>query len=98
MFLNPAPKKVHRPWSEPFLKMAERLVKLITPTLAIRSDNEHISIVTVPADAVVAIVDGDINGTGFVKIRYIDQTLAIYAKDLRSWGEDDINDLDLTQR
>jgi len=77
---------------ERFLKMAERLVKLITPTMAIRSDSDHMSVVTVPADAVVAIVDGDINGTGFVKIRYFDQTLAMYAKDLRSRSEDDIND------
>ena len=90
--LNPTPKKVHRFRSQRFLKMAERLVKLITPTMAIRSDSDHMSVVTVPADAVVAIVDGDINGTGFVKIRYFDQTLAMYAKDLRSRSEDDIND------
>jgi hypothetical protein len=72
--------------------MAERVVKLNTPTLAIQSENEHPRIVTIPANAVVVIVDGDINGTGFVKIRYMDQTLAIYAKDLRSRCEDDIND------
>jgi hypothetical protein len=72
--------------------MAERIVKLTTPTMAIQSDKEHLRVVTLPAEAMVAIVDGDINGTGFVKIRYKDQTLAIYAKDLRSRSEDHLND------
>jgi hypothetical protein len=67
--------------------MAQRLVKLNTPIMAIQSANKHTSIVTIPANAVVAIVDGDINGSGFVKIRYMDQTLAMYAKDLRSRSE-----------
>jgi hypothetical protein len=60
--------------------------------MAIQSDNEHMRIVTLPAEAMVSIVDGDINGTGFVKIRYKDQTLAMYAKDLRSRMEDDTNE------
>jgi hypothetical protein len=72
--------------------MPERVVRLNTPTMAVQSDNEHMRVVTLPAEAIVAIVDGDINGTGFVKIRYKDQTLAMYAKDLRSCGEDHIND------
>jgi hypothetical protein len=72
--------------------MPERVVKLNTPTMALLSDNEHMSIVTLPASAVVVVVDGDIDGTGFVKIRYMDQTLAMYAKDLRSRMEDDTND------
>ena len=69
--------------------MPERVVKLNTPTMAAQSDNEHLRVVTLPAEAIVAIVDGDINGTGFVKIRYMDQTLAMYAKDLRSQSEDE---------
>ena len=60
--------------------------------MAVQSDNEHLLVVTLPADAVVVIVDGDLDSTGFVKIRYMDQTLAMYAKDLRSRMEDDIND------
>ena len=72
--------------------MPERVVKLNTPTLAIQSENEHPRIITIPANAVVAIVAGDINGSGFVKLRYMDQTLAMYAKDLRSRCEDHIND------
>ena len=72
--------------------MAERVVKLNTPTLAVQSQNEHPRIMTIPANAVVAIVGGDINGSGFVKIRYMDQTLAMYAKDLRIQSDEDIND------
>jgi hypothetical protein len=67
--------------------MPERAVKLNTPTMASQSDNEHLRISTLPADAVVAIVDGDLDGTGFVKIRYMDQTLAMYAKDVRNQSE-----------
>ena len=72
--------------------MPGRVFKLNTPTLAIQSPNENPRIITIPANAVVAIVAGDINGSGFVKVRYKDQTLAMYAKDLRSRSEDDINE------
>ena len=68
--------------------MVERVVELSTPTMAVQSDKEHLRIVTLPAEAMVSIVDGDINGTGFVKIRYMGQTLAMYAKDLRIQSED----------
>ena len=60
--------------------------------MAVQSDNQHMSIVTVPANAVVVIVAGDIDGIGFVKIRYMDQTLAMYAKDLRIQSDGDINE------
>ena len=69
--------------------MPERIVKLNTPTMAVLSDNKHLRIVTLPAEAMVHIVDGDIYGTGFVKIRYMDQTLAMYAKDLRKLSEEE---------
>lgn len=72
--------------------MRERVVKLNMPTMAVQSDDEHLRVVTLPAEAIVSIVDGDIDGTGFVKIRYMDQTLAMYAKDLRSQSENDISD------
>jgi hypothetical protein len=71
--------------------MPERVVKLSTPTMAVQSDNEHLRVVTLPAEAIVSIVDGDIDGTGFVKIRYENQTLAMYAKDLRSQIDEDMN-------
>jgi hypothetical protein len=60
--------------------------------MAVQSDEEHLRVVTLPAEAIVSIVDGDIDGTGFVKIRYMNQTLAMYAKDLRSQSENDISD------
>lgn len=91
--LNPTAKKLHQSRSEQ-IPMPERVVKLNTPAMAVQSDNKHMSIVTVPANAVVVIVDGDIYGTGFVKIRYMDQTLAMYAKDLRTQTEEGINDSD----
>ena len=73
------------------MPMPEGVVKLSTPTMAVQSDNEQIRVVTLPAEAIVSIVDGNINGTGFVKIRYMDQTLAMYAKDLRSQIDEDMN-------
>ena len=69
--------------------MPERVVKLSTPTMAVQSDNEHLRVVTLPAEAMVSVVDGDIDGTGFVKIRYMQHTLAVYAKDLRSQIDED---------
>ena len=72
--------------------MPERAVKLNAPAMAVQSDNERMRIVTIPANAVFVIVDGDMDGSGFVKIRYMDQTLAMYAKDLRSRTEDGISD------
>lgn len=74
------------------VQLPERVIKLTTPTMAIQSDNAHLRVVTLPADANVSIIDGDIYGNGFVKIRYMNQTLAIYAKDLRSRMEDDGSD------
>ena len=68
--------------------MPERIVKLSTPTMAIQSDGGHMRIITVPADAVVSIVEGDIASNGFVKIQYMEQTLAMYAKDLRMQSQD----------
>ncbi len=59
--------------------------------MAVQSEKEHLRVVTLPAEAIVSIVDGDIRGTGFVKIRYMDQTLAMYAKDLRNQCDEDTN-------
>ena len=71
------------------IRMPERFVKLNTPAMAVLSDSRHLRIVTLPAEAMVHIVDGDIYGTSFVKIRYMDQTLAMYAKDLRNLSEEE---------
>jgi len=67
--------------------MGERTFKLLAPTMAIRVENEQPSVVTVPTNAVVTLVDGDINGVGLVQIRYQDQVLQMLATDLRNGGE-----------
>jgi hypothetical protein len=43
--------------------------------------------VTIPANALVTLVDGDTDGNGFVKVRYRDQVTIMFAEDLRSRGE-----------
>jgi hypothetical protein len=78
--------------------MPERVVKLNTPVLAVQSDNGHMRIVTLPAKAEVVILTGDIYGSGFVKIRYMDQMLAMYAKDLRIQSGEDIQRFDQVRR
>jgi hypothetical protein len=67
--------------------MGERTFKLLAPIMAIRVENEQPSVVTVPTNAVVTLVDGNINGVGLVQIRYQDQVLQILAIDLRKGGE-----------
>jgi hypothetical protein len=50
------------------------------------SENGHRKIITIPADASVTLVAGDINGKGVVKVRYQDQPLEMLAIDLRTRG------------
>lgn len=45
---------------------SRHIIKIAVPVMILRSD-----------PSIVFIVDGDINGTGFIKIRYRKQTLAI---------------------
>lgn len=67
--------------------MHQRTFKLSTSTTGILSENNQRVIVTIPANAVVALVDGDPEGNGFVKVQYRDKTLSMFAVDLRSRGE-----------
>ena len=67
--------------------MPQRMFKLNTSTTAILNENNQRSVVTIPANALVAIVDGDPNGNGFVKVRYRDKLLSMFAVDLRTRGE-----------
>jgi len=55
--------------------------------MAILSENDHRSVVTIPANAVVTIVSGDLGGDRLLKIRYRTQELEIFAVDLRGRGE-----------
>ena len=67
--------------------MPERAFKLNTPTMAILSENDHRSVVTIPVNAVVTIVAGDLGGDTLLKIRYRNQVLEMFAVDLRTRGE-----------
>jgi hypothetical protein len=67
--------------------MPNRTFKLKTSTTAILNENKQPSVVTIPADALVTLVDGDPEGNGFVKVRYRDKILSVFAVDLRTRGE-----------
>jgi len=67
--------------------VSERAFKLNTPTSAILEENDAPRVVTIPANAIVTLVAGDTEGAGFVKVRYRDQVLSVFAVDLRSRGE-----------
>ena len=67
--------------------MPQRMFKLNTSTTAILNENVQPSVITVPANALVTLVDGDPDGNGFVKVRYEDKVLSMFAFDLRSSGE-----------
>lgn len=55
-------------------------------SVAMRPENDHRKVITIPANASVTLLSGDINGKGVVKIRYHDQPLEILAIDLRTRG------------
>ena len=55
--------------------------------MAILSDSSQRTIVTVPEHSMVTVFDGDVDGYGFVKIRYKNQVLDVFALDLRNRGE-----------
>jgi hypothetical protein len=67
--------------------MLKRTFKMKTSSFAILSEKEHRSVVTIPARSVVTLLVGDISADGFVKIRYRNLTLLMFAIDLRSRGE-----------
>ena len=67
--------------------MSQRMFKLNTSTTAILNENNQPSVVTIPADALVTLVDGEPDGNGFVKVRYRDKILSVFAVDLRTRGE-----------
>jgi hypothetical protein len=63
------------------------MFKLNTSTTAILNENVQPSVVNIPANALVTLVDGDPDGNGFVKVRYEDKVLSMFAFDLRTRGE-----------
>jgi hypothetical protein len=67
--------------------MPEPTFKLSTSTIAILNENAQPRIVTIGANALVTLVDGDTETNGFVRVRCEDKVLSIFAVDLRSRGE-----------
>ena len=67
--------------------MAQHAYTLTTATMAILVESDHEIVVTVPANAMVVLVDGDTEGAGFVRVRYRDKILSMFALDLRTRGE-----------
>jgi hypothetical protein len=65
----------------------QRTFKLNASTTAILAENDQRTIVTIPANAVVTRVVGDADGDGFLKVRYRDKILSVFAVDLRTRGE-----------
>ena len=60
--------------------------------MATLHDGNKLDVFMIPANALVTVVDGDPNGNGFVKVRFEDKDLSMFACDLRTrcervWGQ-----------
>ena len=55
--------------------------------MAILKEDSQESVVTIPTNAMVVLVDGNTEGNGFVRVRYRDKILSVFAVDLRNRGE-----------
>jgi len=67
--------------------MAPRVCRLRSSTFAILNERDQRTVVTLPANALVTVVVGDVDGDGLVKIRYRQKVFEMLAIDLRSRGE-----------
>jgi hypothetical protein len=67
--------------------MPQPTFKLSSSTIAILNDNAQPRVVTIEANSLVTLVDGDAEGNGFVKVRCEDKVLSMFAVDLRTRGE-----------
>ena len=63
------------------------IFKFKSRTSAILCENDHRSVITIPASAMVVLVGGDIDEDMFVKIRYEGKVLHMLSEELRSSGE-----------
>jgi hypothetical protein len=61
--------------------------KLETSTTAILNECNQRTMVTIPANALVTLVDGDAEGNGFVRVRFEDKVVSMFAFDLRTRGK-----------
>jgi len=67
--------------------MLQITFNLNTSTMAVLDENSQPSFVTVPSNVLVTLVAGDVDGNGFVKVRYQDKVLSMFAVDLRTRAE-----------
>jgi len=63
--------------------MPRRTFRLNACTMAVWSENGQRTSVAIPAHAIVSVIVGDLNGNGFVKVRYENRILTVLADDLR---------------
>jgi hypothetical protein len=66
--------------------MPQLTFTLKSPTLAIREVNRQRTLVTLPRNALVTLLGGDIDTKVFVRILYDDEALIMFAVDLRNRG------------
>jgi hypothetical protein len=67
--------------------MPQRRFKLNASAAAILSDCNQRTTITIPAKALVTVEVGDAEGNGFVRVRFEDKILSMFAFDLRTRGE-----------
>ncbi len=63
--------------------MPRRTFTLSASTMAVFSENGQRTLVAIPAHAIVSVIVGDLNGDGFIKVRYQSRVLTVLADDLR---------------
>lgn len=64
-----------------------KIFKLRNRRRAILSEEDHGTLIPIPARATVVLVGGDIDEDQFVKIRYGGRVLLMHSEDLRNSGE-----------
>ena len=67
--------------------MRQGIFRLNFSTMAILSDSSQRTIVTIPEHSMVTVFEGDVDGYGFLKFRYKNQVLDVFALDFRNRGE-----------
>jgi len=67
--------------------MPHRIFRLNSSTFAILYENDQRTVVTIPANALVTVVVGEVEADGLIKIRYEHKVLVMLAVDLRRRAE-----------
>lgn len=66
--------------------MNTMIIRIDSPTLAVRKDNGYSGTVTIPSDAVLTVPELDEKTEALVPVRWQDEILLMFAQDLRSRG------------